>query len=365
MTQILVQPPELRQTAEQLRSHAQKIDQALKEIDADIRSLRGHHFLGHRSDAVQAQYAPKRDALLNAKQMVIHFAEELTTAASVFEKADSEMGSVGKTEDVPEETQKKTRVYLVNGINYHSNPDDTPEQAAAKMQKLHDNLEKEYGDDVEVIIVEAHPYASNEKDGDIDWVGVEQVTNEYKTGGSTQSRLVQKWIQENLEDSEFVGDVILVGHSGGGAIVANISDEIDGMDGVNLKGMVVMGSPVSNFDHASKYADNIIDIREKGDHIGRSYIRSDERTTKGFDNWKGDAISDAFWDVRNRDDYKNVTTYKNLDILDREGVGNGDAHNSYWESNQVVDIIGSLATDENYDPRYSGGGVGGGRHGAW
>lgn len=88
MTQILVQPQQLRQTAEQLRTHAQKIDQALRAIDADIRSLKGHHFLGHRADAVQAHYAPKREALLQAKQLVIHFTEELDQAASVFEQAD-------------------------------------------------------------------------------------------------------------------------------------------------------------------------------------------------------------------------------------------------------------------------------------
>lgn len=88
MTQILVQPPQLRQTAEQLRTHAQKIDQALCAIDDDIRSLKGHHFLGQRADAVQAHYAPKRGALMVAKNLVMHFANELQVAANVFERAD-------------------------------------------------------------------------------------------------------------------------------------------------------------------------------------------------------------------------------------------------------------------------------------
>ena len=88
MPNILVQPQQLRQTAEQLRSHAQKIDQALHAIDNDIRSLKGHHFLGRRADTVQAHYAPKRDALLNANELVLRFSEELKTAASTFEHAD-------------------------------------------------------------------------------------------------------------------------------------------------------------------------------------------------------------------------------------------------------------------------------------
>jgi len=90
MVQILVQPPQLRKTAEQLRSQAQKIDQALHAIDDDINSLKGSVFLGHRATELQSHYAPQRDALLSAKNMVIRFAEELDTAASAFEKADGE-----------------------------------------------------------------------------------------------------------------------------------------------------------------------------------------------------------------------------------------------------------------------------------
>lgn len=89
MTQILVQPPQLRQTAEQLRAHAQKIDQALRAIDNDIRSLKSHHFLGNRADAVQSHYAPKREALLASKELVLRFAEELNLVANTFEKADA------------------------------------------------------------------------------------------------------------------------------------------------------------------------------------------------------------------------------------------------------------------------------------
>ena len=89
MTNILVQPQQLRQTAEQLRSHAQKIDQALHAIDNDIRSLKGHHFLGHRANSVQVHYAPKREALLSAKELVLRFSGELDDVASTFENADS------------------------------------------------------------------------------------------------------------------------------------------------------------------------------------------------------------------------------------------------------------------------------------
>jgi len=88
MVDILVRPAELRQISEQLKSGAKKIDAALQAIDNDILSLKGDQFLGNRANAVQGHYAPKREALLKAKEIVAHFAADLQSAASRFEQAD-------------------------------------------------------------------------------------------------------------------------------------------------------------------------------------------------------------------------------------------------------------------------------------
>jgi uncharacterized protein YukE len=93
MVDILVRPPELRQISEQLRSSAKKIGMALQAIDNDILSLKGDQFLGNRANSVQAHYAPKRDALLKAQEIVFHFSGDLTIAADEFEKADRSGGS--------------------------------------------------------------------------------------------------------------------------------------------------------------------------------------------------------------------------------------------------------------------------------
>ncbi len=98
MTDILVRPAELRQISEQLKSSAKKIGTALQAIDSDILSLKRDKFLGNRANAVQSHYAPKREALLKAKEIVAHFAEDLQTAASNFERADK---SGGATPTVP------------------------------------------------------------------------------------------------------------------------------------------------------------------------------------------------------------------------------------------------------------------------
>lgn len=89
MSQILVHPQELRQAAEGLQAYAKKIDVALQAIDNDMLSLKRDNFLGNRANAVQVYYAPKREALLKAKEIVSHFSEDLRNTATRFEQADN------------------------------------------------------------------------------------------------------------------------------------------------------------------------------------------------------------------------------------------------------------------------------------
>jgi hypothetical protein len=74
MVDILVRPVELRQIAEQLRASSKKVGTALQAIDNDILALKGDKFLGNRANSVQAHYAPKREALLKAREIVSNFA---------------------------------------------------------------------------------------------------------------------------------------------------------------------------------------------------------------------------------------------------------------------------------------------------
>ena len=88
MSQILVRPTELRKAASEMRSHAQRIDQALDAIEDVLVSLQGNQFLGHRADAVQAHYAQKKEFFVQAEKLVLSFAADLEVAATNFEKAD-------------------------------------------------------------------------------------------------------------------------------------------------------------------------------------------------------------------------------------------------------------------------------------
>ena len=107
MIDILVQPPQLRRVAEQLRSQALKIDQAIRSIDHDMNSLKGNLFLGNRADTLLSNYALKRDALIRSKSLVVKFSSELFSIADIFEKADNAIGS-------KQSTPLSTPGYVVN-----------------------------------------------------------------------------------------------------------------------------------------------------------------------------------------------------------------------------------------------------------
>lgn len=124
MTEILVRTPELRQASEQLKASAKKIGIALQAIDNDIRALKGEKFLGNRASAVQAHYAPKRESLLKAQNIVAHFAEDLQAVAGRFENADRVGSSqpVGPNRPIfnPQKPPEP-----VDDENFHIKPDPT------------------------------------------------------------------------------------------------------------------------------------------------------------------------------------------------------------------------------------------------
>ena len=249
-----MQPPQLRKTAEELLAHAQKIDQALKEIDADIRSLRGHRFIGHRADAVQAHYAPKRDALLNAKQMVINFAEELTTVASVFEKADN--GGRGDRKAINAGIEKEL-------------PKDMRDLAKAT-DKLYGESKNRDGEKVEMPDVEIVKVGENEYV--VIWPGTKGGFEENNWGGAISSGAgfqtpFEKQVLEHIQSKIPEGATInFVGHSQGGILAQNIVEhESDkGLSGYNIKSVTTFGAPQSAYRIAGvEYHDYAI----KGDIV--------------------------------------------------------------------------------------------------
>jgi len=77
--------------------------------------------------------------------------------------------------------------------------------------------------------------------------------------------------------------IVLIGHSGGGAVVANLAGMIEtGKEHADVSAVITMGSPVSNYDEASRYAEVIVQVRHSNDIIGTPVIRSSESRTQSF-----------------------------------------------------------------------------------
>ena len=89
MNDILISPKKLLEISDQLIAGAMRLGTALQGIDSDITSLMGDKFLGNRANSVQTHYEPKRQLLLEAKNIVSHFAADLQNIAEVFEWADN------------------------------------------------------------------------------------------------------------------------------------------------------------------------------------------------------------------------------------------------------------------------------------
>jgi uncharacterized protein YukE len=99
MTDILVRPQELRQTAQQLRASANRIASAMNAVDSNVQAMNRQFFSGNRAVLVQANYYKQRDGLLTAKNLVVRFANDLQIAADKFETVDRgqlQEGQVGR-----------------------------------------------------------------------------------------------------------------------------------------------------------------------------------------------------------------------------------------------------------------------------
>lgn len=65
--------------------------------------------------------------------------------------------------------------------------------------------------------------------------------------------------------------IVLMGHSGGGAVVTNLAGMIERDLNVDVRGVVTLGSPLANYAEASRYAEYTVEVEHGKDwvhHIG-------------------------------------------------------------------------------------------------
>ncbi len=103
-----------------------------------------------------------------------------------------------------------------------------------------------------------------------------EVFVEYVSGDEgNYTQQMEQFIRNDLEQNPLLpGQTVwLVGHSGGGAPAANLAGVLENNAGVDVSTVMTLGSPLSNYDEASQYAENIIQVRHEDDYIGYPYLR--------------------------------------------------------------------------------------------
>ena len=90
MAQIQVRPDDLVANAEQLRGHAQRIQQAVEIVDQQILTRMGPSvFSGNRPDMLRSRYVEMQEFLQSFRLMVNNFAGKLDETARDFRAADN------------------------------------------------------------------------------------------------------------------------------------------------------------------------------------------------------------------------------------------------------------------------------------
>jgi predicted alpha/beta-hydrolase family hydrolase len=183
------------------------------------------------------------------------------------------------------------RIYLINGINWSGDE--------STLIQLQGNLKDRFGSQAEVVVVSDHPYDYTQ--GEREFVkqylgnngaaqsavsllntvrGVYAVANEHTLGvNGFETNRVYNWIDEDLRRNPLAagGSAVLVGHSGGGAIAANLVEKLETQRGTDVSMLVTLGSPVSNYDMASRRVEQVLQVRDPGDFlIGNDWVRSNE-----------------------------------------------------------------------------------------
>ncbi|MCB0081590.1 MAG: WXG100 family type VII secretion target, partial [Caldilineaceae bacterium] len=109
--------------------------------------------------------------------------------------------------------------------------------------------------------------------------GSAEVWNEYAAGEHGRyTQQTYNFVQRDLANNPLLPNqqVILMGHSGGGAVVDDLAGMIERKTGADVSAVVTLGSPISNYDVAGRYAEQVVDLQHRFDFVGKSYIRSDE-----------------------------------------------------------------------------------------
>lgn len=117
-------------------------------------------------------------------------------------------------------------------------------------------------------------------------LGVGQVAEEYATGGASQTQRIDGFVRADLAGHPLLPGqgIVLLGHSGGAVIAANLAPRLEGErvtrqggepTALDVLGVATLGAPLVNYDAASQVAP-VVMLRHADDLFGLPMLRSDE-----------------------------------------------------------------------------------------
>ncbi len=92
MSEILVKPPQLRESSGNLKTSANTIQGCVEAVNSALQSLQGR-FEGMSAEEIRSRYARAYERIQDFKPLIDKFAQELEVTAERFEKADRAISS--------------------------------------------------------------------------------------------------------------------------------------------------------------------------------------------------------------------------------------------------------------------------------
>ena len=267
----------------------------------------------------EAQRATQR-ILAIALQAETDAADALRALPQAWAHAPNEAVAAGMADVAP--APIPPRIYIVNGINNRRNdaPDDWLNPSDS-MVKLRAYLIRN-GYDPDQVVVTAPVFNTNLQGTQLtgtrfaqpsfqpaNWltstfarsvneitgaafgvantaVGLGQVAQEYVTSGASQTTRIDAFVRSDLAAHPLLPGqgILLLGHSGGGVIAANLAPRLEdervarqggGPAELDVLEVATLGAPLLNYDAASRVAP-VVMLRHASDPFGLPVLRSDE-----------------------------------------------------------------------------------------
>lgn len=300
-------------TVRRFETQADQLHNMTQTVRQRVDALQRGGWLGQGANAFYREMDDEIFPALKRLEEGLQHAQEITLQMSqVLQQAEEEAARVMRGESMGRGSSSgdlstiPPRIYIVNGINARVYAQtDHPYAVDDNSYELEKFLEgKGFGKDnvtATEIVYEARfrtNYSGTDWGGflsPVDYMtgwaaqgintlndvankgfGVIQVVGEYVLGqDGYYTNETFKFIEQDLAKHPLLPgqEILLMGHSGGGAIESNLAGMIETRLDTTVAGVLALGSPVANFDEASQYT-QVLSISHEADIVGQPYIRS-------------------------------------------------------------------------------------------